>query len=54
MSAYNLLEQKDATNEPSWKDIVFDFKMLDGQDIVKLGFPSRFTHGFKFGTLVVD
>lgn len=54
MTAYNLLEQKDSASEPSWKDIVFDFKLLSAQDIQQLGLPARFTHGFKFATLVIE
>ena len=54
LTAYNLLQQKDSTTVPSWKDIVFNFKAMSAEDIAKMGFPSRFTHGFTFGTLVIE
>lgn len=54
LTAYNLLQQHDPINVPSWKDIVFNFSNLNAREIAQMGFPSRFTHGFTFGTLVIE
>jgi glycine/D-amino acid oxidase-like deaminating enzyme len=54
LTAYNLMQQQDTYVEPSWKDIVFNFRKLEAVDLAQMGFPARFTQGFTFGTLVIE
>jgi len=54
LTAYNLLEENQECIIPSWKDIVFNFKILNSNDIQKMSLPKRFVKGFTFGTLVID
>ena len=55
LTAYNLQQQHEAGSPlPSWRDIVFNFRPLSSQDIAQMGLPARFTHGFTFGTLVIE
>ena len=54
LTAYNLQEAHDAPVDPSWKDIVFNFRRLGSGELRQMGLPPRFTHGFTFATLVVE
>ena len=54
LTAYNLLQEHDRPQEPSWRDIVFNFKHLTARDISQMGLPAKFTHGFSFATLVIE
>jgi len=54
LTAYNLLQARDPKTPPSWKNIVFNFSEMSSEEIAKMGFPNRFTHGFTFGTLVIE
>jgi D-amino-acid oxidase len=54
LTAYQLYTAGEDPTPPSWKDIVFNFRSLGPSDLAHLGFPSQFTHGYTFGTLVID
>lgn len=54
LTAYNLQEAHEAEVDPSWKDIVFNFRRLGSGELGQMGLPPRFTHGFTFATLVVE
>lgn len=54
LDSYQILEQHESGETPAWKDIVFNFTKLTSNDIKKMGLPSKFTKGFKFGTFVID
>ena len=53
-TAFELFEEGQDTTPPKWKDVVFNFTVLDPMDLRKMGLPDRFTTGFSFGTLVID
>lgn len=54
LNTYQLLEAKDEARDPSWKDIVFNFTHLSSGDINKMGLPSKYVKGYKFGTFVIE
>lgn len=54
LDSYQLLESHEPGDAPAWQDIVFNFTKLRASDIQKMGLPSKYTKGFKFGTFVID
>ena len=54
VTSYNLRQAHETVLVPAWKDIVFNFQMLDKELIQAMGFSDRFTQGFKFGTMIVE
>lgn len=54
VNAYQLFEAHEDVHDPSWKDIVFNFTNLSVSDIKKMGLPSKYVSGFKFGTFVIE
>lgn len=54
MTDYILLEEHQDDTIPAWKDIVYDFKVLDSSDIEKMGLPAKYVKGFSFGTFVIE
>ena len=52
-----LYEDTDIIDIPSWKDIVYDFEVIDGQKLSKIDkplIPTRFTKAITFKTFTVD
>lgn len=57
LRAYQLYEDTDIINIPSWKDIVYDFEVIDGEKLSKIDkplIPTRFTKAITFKTFTVD
>ena len=54
LNTYQVYEESEATTEPAWKDIVFNFTHLSAEDIEKMGLAPKYVKGYKFGTFVVD
>jgi glycine/D-amino acid oxidase-like deaminating enzyme len=56
MNAYSLYTEEECLNlnEPSWKDIVFNFKVMTTSEIRRMMLPERFVKAFSFSTIVVD
>lgn len=54
LNTYQVFEAHEDSKDPSWKDIVFNFQHLSTADIQKMGLPSKYVKGFKFGTFVIE
>ena len=54
MTAYQILEEHQRLEEPSWRDIVFHYTLLTNDDLRSMGLPSSYVKGYSFGTFVVD
>lgn len=56
MTAYKLFTYKESLNwkEPSWKDIVFNFRKLCSADLREMKLPEEFVAGCSFETLVIE
>lgn len=54
MDAYQAFEAHEQVALPAWKDIVFNFQELTAADLRKMGLPSKYVRGYKFGTFVID
>jgi len=54
MTAYQICEEHQCLEEPSWRDIVFHYTLLTNDDLRSMGLPSSYVKGYSFGTFVVD
>lgn len=54
LTAYQLLEAHQDGSDPSWKDIVYNYKHLDAADLRAMNVPDKYVKGMTFGTFVVE
>ena len=52
LDAYDLYEENDELHEASWKDIVYNYRKLNAEDLNKMGLPCRFKKAITFSTLL--
>lgn len=54
VEAFHLYRPDQSFEEPFWKDIVINYRLLSASDLQHMKIPSHFTHGFSYTTMTAE
>ena len=54
IEAFHLYRRDQSFEEPFWKDIVINYRLLHDSDLRQMNIPTEFSHGFSYTTMTAE